>query len=300
MEYLAHEIRAGKSRRRKAVCALRGKRRWAMTGTPIQNRWEDLASLLLFIRAYPDEDLRALKRMLSRGAHDMFAKSMLTSICLRRPKALISLPPRTDEVHKLDFDDDEAVHYNTANAAVIGYLTHIATTQNVGMATNMLAKINTLRQICNIGLHYKTPLTSHAKACKASMQEQFEGLVASGMAICSCCSNDLTQGEGSTFSALSEFTEFDTSTSWISMCGETILCSTCFNDSQTESPSMKQSCNHQPWCELVKIASNPQSEVILRSSPVKLPAKLRALQKGLLNLPKNDKRLDPISSPDFY
>ena len=231
--------------------------------------------------------------MLSRSAHDLFAKSMLTSICLRRSKTSICLPPRTDELHKVDFDEEEAVHYHGANNSIMEFLAHSSITPVAGMATNMLAKINVLRQICNLGLHYKTPQSlSQSATRQASLQENFDGLVAGGVAICSCCGKDLTQGDECSVSALSDAEAFEVSTLWMSKCGETIVCGVC---SQKRPQSTEGGCKHQPICELFAIDPNLPSKAIDNPRSIRLPAKLRALQKDLLNLPKNDERLDGYS-----
>ncbi|KAL8919003.1 MAG: hypothetical protein Q9172_005180 [Xanthocarpia lactea] len=288
---VAHEIRAGKSKRAKAVCALRSKRRWAMTGTPIQNRWEDLASLLLFIRAYPDENLMSLKRMLSRTSQDMLAES-ISWICLRRPKTSINLPPRIDELHKVDFDQDERAYYELANNAIIDYLTQTTVDSDRGRTTNMLAKINSLRQICNLGLQYKTPLEKTIfEAPRSSLQDQYDGLIASGLAFCSCCSKDLSQVDEFNESFLPTSEASDITTAWISTCAETVFCGFCFDMFQNESRAPEQNCEHQPICELVAVESSNPSIAVLKPSPLRCPPKLRALQSDLLNLPKDDKSI---------
>ncbi|KAL8906452.1 MAG: hypothetical protein Q9171_006264 [Xanthocarpia ochracea] len=287
----AHEIRAGRSKRARAVCALRSKRRWAMTGTPIQNRWEDLASLLLFIRAYPDENLVSLKRKLSRTSQDMLADS-ITWICLRRSKASISLPPRNDELHKVDFNQDERAYYELANNAIIDYLTQTTADSDRGISTNVLAKINSLRQICNLGLQYKTPLEKTIfEAPRSSLQEQYDGLIASGLAFCSCCSKDLSQVDEFNESFLPTSEASDNTNAWISTCAETVFCGYCFDIFQNEPRTPEQNCEHQPICELVAVESSNPSMAILTPSPLNPPPKLRALQSDLLNLPKDDKSI---------
>ena len=261
-----------------------------MTGTPIQNRWEDLASLLLFIRAYPEENLVSLKRILSRTSQDMLAES-ISWICLRRSKTSISLPPRIDESYKVDFDQDERAYYELANNAIIDYLTQITADSDRGMTTNVLAKINSLRQICNLGLQYKTPLEKTVfEAPRSSLQEQYEGLIASGLAFCSCCSKDLSQVDEFNESFLATSETSDITTAWISTCAETVLCGYCFDIFQNGSRAPEQNCDHQPICELVAVKSSNLSMAMLKPSHLRIPPKLRALQSDLLNLPKEDKR----------
>ena len=52
----AHQIRNHKSKTAQAVCLLRGGRRWALTGTPVQNKEMDLFSLIKFLGCSPFDD----------------------------------------------------------------------------------------------------------------------------------------------------------------------------------------------------------------------------------------------------
>ncbi len=53
----AHVIRNPKSAISMAVCRLRANRRWAVTGTPVQNKELDMYSLLRFLRVSPFDQL---------------------------------------------------------------------------------------------------------------------------------------------------------------------------------------------------------------------------------------------------
>jgi len=58
----AHVVRNHKSQSSLAVCDLRGKYRWALTGTPIQNKELDVYALLKFLRCSPFDDLHTWKK----------------------------------------------------------------------------------------------------------------------------------------------------------------------------------------------------------------------------------------------
>jgi transcription termination factor 2 len=57
----AHSIRNPRSQTARAVTLLQARRRWAVTGTPIQNRELDMFSLLRFLRCHPFDEYRVWK-----------------------------------------------------------------------------------------------------------------------------------------------------------------------------------------------------------------------------------------------
>src|SRR5436190_22666645 len=96
----------------KAVCALHAICRWAITGTPIQNRLTDLSSLVQFLQVYPFSDPKFFDAHISQPWRLHFdrkailrLKTLVKFITLRRSKDRVDLPTRTDEIHYLDFNE---------------------------------------------------------------------------------------------------------------------------------------------------------------------------------------------------
>ncbi|CRG83929.1 DNA repair protein RAD5 [Talaromyces islandicus] len=110
----AHVIREQSAAQSQAIFRLNGQRRWSVTGTPVQNRLEDLASVTKFLRLYPyDEKAKFAASILSRfkiGDPSVFAslRVLVDSFTLRRVKDKINLPPRQDKIVMLEFSEQEA------------------------------------------------------------------------------------------------------------------------------------------------------------------------------------------------
>ncbi|KAI0421832.1 SNF2 family N-terminal domain-containing protein [Xylaria grammica] len=162
----AHFVRNTASRMTKAICDLASDIRWAVTGTPIQNRLSDLAALLKFLRVYPYDDMRRFDADIShlwksRQADEAVNRLKTLSRCLilRRPKATINLPPRTDLRRSVDFTFDERALYNDIKTQTIATMRQAAygeANRASPRFVNVIQQINLMRLICNLGLHYSS------------------------------------------------------------------------------------------------------------------------------------------------
>lgn len=107
----AHTIRNHKAQSSIGVCELKGKFRWALTGTPIQNKEFDLFAIVKFLRCSPFDDFSYWKTWIdgNRGAGGgARLAALMKSLMLRRTKdqlvesgGIKSLPIKT--IHKIDF-----------------------------------------------------------------------------------------------------------------------------------------------------------------------------------------------------
>ncbi|KAM8748420.1 transcription termination factor 2 [Acanthopagrus schlegelii] len=121
-----HNIKNPKVQTSMAVCKLRARARWAVTGTPIQNNLLDMYSLLKFLRCSPFDEYKLWKAQVDNGSKRGRERlNLLTrSLLLRRTKdqldstgkPLVSLPDRTVEVHQLRLSQDEQAVYDVVFA----------------------------------------------------------------------------------------------------------------------------------------------------------------------------------------
>ena len=117
----AHTIKNRSTLAARAACRLEADRRWALTGTPIQNRLTDLYSLLRFLRVEPWGDIRFFNSFLAKPFASQNAKALdivqaiLSSLLLRREKhtpgpdgrPIVDIPPKTWDTQHLTFSATE-------------------------------------------------------------------------------------------------------------------------------------------------------------------------------------------------
>ena len=116
----AHYIRNHKSKACLAVCGLNAKHRWALTGTPIQNKEMDLYAILKFLKCSPFDDLQVWKRWVD-NRNDAGKQRLITimkTMMLRRTKQelhskgnLDSLPEKFSELIEIEMDREEDLVY---------------------------------------------------------------------------------------------------------------------------------------------------------------------------------------------
>ncbi|KAJ6601311.1 DNA repair protein RAD5 [Mycena vulgaris] len=123
----AHSCKSRSSKTAKAVYALNARRRWAVTGTPIVNKLEDLYSLLKFLDFRPWSDFSFFRSFITLPflARDPKAieivQIILESILLRREKTMldtngkriVELPQKEVTVEYLEFSSPERKIYNS-------------------------------------------------------------------------------------------------------------------------------------------------------------------------------------------
>lgn len=114
----AHMIREQSTLQFKAICRLQANRRWAVTGTPVQNKLEDLAALLAFLRIKPFDDRTKFNQHIVAPFKlcdpNIVPKLriLVDTITLRRQKDKIDIPKRHDTTVKLQFSSDERRMYD--------------------------------------------------------------------------------------------------------------------------------------------------------------------------------------------
>ncbi|PCD21426.1 hypothetical protein AU210_016389 [Fusarium oxysporum f. sp. radicis-cucumerinum] len=161
----AHRIRNSKSKVYEAICRLKSRSRWAVTGTPIQNSLGDLASLFSFIRAHPyneqsrfEEDISRFWKSGNSSEALMRLQRLIKCLVLRRDIGKLGLPTRKNIQLEIDFTAEERNLYNQ----IVHHLYHREKTMgNVpntdGKGTySKIREIGELRQVCNLGLNYDT------------------------------------------------------------------------------------------------------------------------------------------------
>ncbi|BFZ59410.1 hypothetical protein YB2330_000419 [Saitoella coloradoensis] len=155
----AHIIKDPSTKQSQGACGVSAYARWCLTGTPIQNRIEDLGALYKFLRLPSFEDKGHGLRFL-RTASLTSVQTLVKATTLRRTKdskfhgqPILNLPPKTEYVKTLTFDASETVYYNNIRDATKQILDNtLNSKQKTGAAyLNILQLILKMRQTCVYG-----------------------------------------------------------------------------------------------------------------------------------------------------
>ncbi|KAG1715984.1 hypothetical protein ID866_1149 [Astraeus odoratus] len=160
----AHSIKETGTVGSRASCDLIADRRLCLTGTPVQNKLDDVFALIKFLRLEPLDDKNVwtehigtpVKYGQSLGVARL--QTIMKCITLRRTKEskasdgkkILSLPPRRDELRYLKFEPHEQMIYDQFFTESKAEFTELSSKNEVMKNyVGILQKILRLRQICD-------------------------------------------------------------------------------------------------------------------------------------------------------
>ncbi|KAF4437905.1 alpha-1,6-mannosyltransferase subunit [Fusarium austroafricanum] len=282
-----------------AICALEARCRWAVTGTPLQNRLGDLATLFKFIRAHPYTDRKCFDTDISRlwktGQYEEAIKRLKRlskCLVLRRDKGTVSLPPRRDLQCPVNFRADERALYDKIRQkAIISIdeaLKRDSDVSKSGAYVNVLQQIESLRLVCNLGLHYNS---RHSKGAQESQIDYWMDVAQStfnmqrdmGPIVCSLCWSTLDITE-----TLLEDSATAAQNPLFFRC-LSFVCTDCM-----QNPKQNVGCGHNPCCTMAHVSTSGNaleaSLLDMQPHPTKcLPSKVEALIIDIKTLPLHEK-----------
>ncbi|XP_062192955.1 helicase-like transcription factor CHR28 isoform X2 [Phragmites australis] len=195
----------------KACCGLRAKRRWCLSGTPIQNAIDELYSYFRFLKYDPYSTYNSfctmIKHPIARNAIHGYKKlqTVLRIVLLRRTKEtlingepIIKLPPKTINLNKVDFSQEERSFYlmleERSRQQFKAFAAAGTLKQNYA---NILLMLLRLRQACDHPLLVKGNQSEYGGDGSIEMAKQLpKGVVIDllaklevGSALCTLCSD---------------------------------------------------------------------------------------------------------------
>ncbi|XAR59134.1 DNA helicase [Bertholletia excelsa] len=159
----AQSIKNRRTQVARACWELRAKRRWCLSGTPIQNAVDDLYSYFRFLRYEPYAAYTSFRSTIkfpiiknpTKGYKKL--QAVLKTVMLRRTKGtlldgkpIINLPPKSVELKKVDFTKEERDFYCRLEADSRAQFAEYAAAGTVKQNyVNILLMLLRLRQACN-------------------------------------------------------------------------------------------------------------------------------------------------------
>lgn len=196
---IAHIIRRMSTKLFHAVSKLSANFRWALTGTPIQNSLEDLASLVAFIRVFPLDNLTEFRKHIitpllkNTGLGAEALRCLLDSICLRRTKKLLDLPEDKIECREVEFSAAEQELYSTTERDMISV---VKQQDNNARDTKgyfgMFQVWLRLRRLCNHGTFQKPFSLISAETSDLEFEDALALTLQKGGGKCTYCNTGIT------------------------------------------------------------------------------------------------------------
>ena len=156
----AQRIKNRASQTSKAVCSISRKRSWALTGTPVENRSEDLVGIFDFVAPGQVHD----------GMSPRVLGAAAKGHCLRRTKdkVLTDMPPRLDTDRYIELSSEQRETYRRAEEEGVLRLSEMGQEATIQHVFELVLR---LKQICN----FDTATRASAKTdCLAAELEEVQ------------------------------------------------------------------------------------------------------------------------------
>lgn len=197
--YLAHIIRRQVTTFFRAVTELKARSRWCLTGTPIQNKLEDIGSLFAFIRAHPFHSIAMFRRFVSIpfdesvDRRELATKNLtllLESLCLRRSRDLLHLPTPQHRIRTLKFSPEEREQYEQTKKIMNRALRQKVSESYSKSIFGMFQVQLQLRILCNHGT-YQQPFSWTKRSLLDEREDALCSIGGNGEVHCSACRQSL-------------------------------------------------------------------------------------------------------------
>jgi SWI/SNF-related matrix-associated actin-dependent regulator of chromatin subfamily A3 len=207
----AHIIRRKATTLFKTVSLLHGKYRWCLSGTPIQNRLDDVGALFCFIGVAPFDRVAAFRKYIICPFEEQHERRTLAierlrllfdSLCLRRIREDVedSLPSQIETVKYLEFSEKERRQYEQTKKAMTRAIKQRVGSYDRKQDFGVFQAQMHLRLLCNHGTFQDPFSWTRQRNMAVERETALELLGNSGEVVCSSCTQSLpVMGFGTTY-----------------------------------------------------------------------------------------------------
>jgi len=157
-----HIIRRTSTIFHKACIDFHAYSRWCLTGTPIQNRLEDIGALFIFLKADPFHTMAQFRHFIVTPYNDESEQMavdrlilLYESFCLRRTKDILELPGMDVRLRELTFTPAEQDQYEKTMNILNRQIREQANNHTVSTKFGLFQAHLQLRIFCNHGTYQK-------------------------------------------------------------------------------------------------------------------------------------------------
>ncbi|KAI1068205.1 hypothetical protein LB507_004230 [Fusarium sp. FIESC RH6] len=209
LDSIPHHIRNPSTRIHKAIVALQSETRWCLTGTPIQNSFDDLRSLLNFLQLEPFSQSQLFEEYIVKPFRQDLStdleffdpsrnlRALLKACCLRRTQQKLTLPETYMRTIKVTPTEAEKALFEKILIGCREEFDRMAGKEVGSKKSNVLfSAIMKLRRVCNHGaIEVKASAKTKSKYLTVPENKQNGSRSPSAEPACDFCSKGLLEDD---------------------------------------------------------------------------------------------------------